>query len=173
MRPSRAARMSATRAARSTTGWSPRSSTCPWRDLFGTRRAAYPHRLSDLPSAYTVTTHAVNATQIAEDVGIVHVMELVFVRHQVSCCPCSPRILAANIPFFPELTNPDLVQFAASFGAKGYKVEKTEDLIPTLKQAIADNTVAIVDCPQAQQQSRKFIPTIIVCKTTDWIIDGW
>ena len=33
------------------------------------------------------------------------------------------------------------------FGAKGYKVEKTEDLIPTLKQAIIDNTVVIVDCP--------------------------
>ena len=49
----------------------------------------------------------------------------------------------SNVTF----TNPDLVQFAASFGAKGYKVEKTEDLIPTLKQAIADNTVAIVDCP--------------------------
>ena len=44
-------------------------------------------------------------------------------------------------------TNPDFVQFAESFGAKGYKVKKTEDLIPTLKQAIIDNTVVIVDCP--------------------------
>ena len=30
---------------------------------------------------------------------------------------------------------------------QGYKVKKTEDLIPTLKQAIIDNTVVIVDCP--------------------------
>ncbi len=49
----------------------------------------------------------------------------------------------SNVAF----TNPDFVQFAESFGAKGYKVEKTEDLIPTLKQAIIDNTVVIVDCP--------------------------
>lgn len=43
--------------------------------------------------------------------------------------------------------NPDFVRYAESFGAKGYRVERAVDLLPTLKQALADDTVAIVDCP--------------------------
>lgn len=43
--------------------------------------------------------------------------------------------------------NPDFVKYAESFGAKGYRVERAEDLLPTLKQAIADDTVVIIDCP--------------------------
>jgi acetolactate synthase-1/2/3 large subunit len=43
--------------------------------------------------------------------------------------------------------NPDFVKYAESFGAKGYRVERAEDLVPTLKQAIADDTVVIIDCP--------------------------
>ncbi len=46
-----------------------------------------------------------------------------------------------------EFTNPDFVKFAESFGAKGYRVERTEDLLPTLKTALGDGTVSIVDCP--------------------------
>jgi len=43
--------------------------------------------------------------------------------------------------------NPDFVKYAESFGAKGYRVERGEDLVPTLKRAIADDTVVIIDCP--------------------------
>jgi len=43
--------------------------------------------------------------------------------------------------------NPDFVKYAESFGAKGYRVERAEDLVPTLKRAIADDTVVIIDCP--------------------------
>ena len=43
--------------------------------------------------------------------------------------------------------NPDFVKYAESFGAKGYRIERAEDLLPTLKKAIADDTVVIVDCP--------------------------
>jgi acetolactate synthase I/II/III large subunit len=43
--------------------------------------------------------------------------------------------------------NPDFVKYADSFGGKGYRVEQTAELLPTLKQALADDTVAIVDCP--------------------------
>jgi acetolactate synthase-1/2/3 large subunit len=43
--------------------------------------------------------------------------------------------------------NPDFVKYAESFGAKGYRVERAEDLVPTLKKALADDTVAIIDCP--------------------------
>ena len=43
--------------------------------------------------------------------------------------------------------NPDFVKYAESFGAKGYRVERAEDLVPTLKQALLDDTVVIIDCP--------------------------
>ena len=43
--------------------------------------------------------------------------------------------------------NPDFVKYAESFGAKGYRVERAEDLAPTLRQAFADNTVVLIDCP--------------------------
>lgn len=46
-----------------------------------------------------------------------------------------------------HFTNPDFVKFADSFGAKGYRIERTEDLLPTLKEALAQNTVCIIDCP--------------------------
>ena len=51
--------------------------------------------------------------------------------------------------------NPDFVKYAESFGAKGYRVEKAEDLVPTLKQALADDTVVIVDCPVDYAENMK------------------
>jgi acetolactate synthase-1/2/3 large subunit len=43
--------------------------------------------------------------------------------------------------------NPDFLKYAESFGARGYRVERAEDLAPTLRQAFADNTVVLIDCP--------------------------
>ena len=54
-----------------------------------------------------------------------------------------------------KIQNPDLVTYAESFGAKGYRVEKTEDLLPTLKQAIADNTVVVIDCAVDYDENMK------------------
>ncbi len=54
-----------------------------------------------------------------------------------------------------NFNNPDLVKYAESFGAKGYRIEKTEDLLPTLKQALADNTVSIIDCPVDYSENMK------------------
>jgi acetolactate synthase-1/2/3 large subunit len=50
---------------------------------------------------------------------------------------------ASNVDF----TNPDFIKYAESFGAKGYRIERVADLLPTLQQALADNTVSIIDCP--------------------------
>jgi len=46
-----------------------------------------------------------------------------------------------------KFTNPDFVMYAQSMGAKGYRVTKAEDLIPILKEALAQNIPAIIDCP--------------------------
>jgi len=51
--------------------------------------------------------------------------------------------------------NPDFVKYAESFGAKGYRVERAVDLLPTLKQALADNIVAIIDCPVDYAENMK------------------
>lgn len=46
-----------------------------------------------------------------------------------------------------EFKNPDFVKYAESFGAKGYRVESAGQLESTIRQAIADNTVVVIDCP--------------------------
>lgn len=51
--------------------------------------------------------------------------------------------------------NPDFVMFAESFGAKGYRVERTEDLLPTLEAALGDGTVSIIDCPVDYAENMK------------------
>lgn len=51
--------------------------------------------------------------------------------------------------------NPDFVKYAESFGAKAYRITETAMLIPTLKQAIQDNTVVIIDCPVDYRENMK------------------
>jgi Thiamine pyrophosphate-requiring enzymes [acetolactate synthase, pyruvate dehydrogenase (cytochrome), glyoxylate carboligase, phosphonopyruvate decarboxylase] len=43
--------------------------------------------------------------------------------------------------------NPDFVKYAESFGAKGYMIQRTEDLLPTLQHALADDAVSVIACP--------------------------
>jgi acetolactate synthase-1/2/3 large subunit len=43
--------------------------------------------------------------------------------------------------------NPDFVKYAESFGAKGYRIESAGELLPTLKGALADDTVSVIACP--------------------------
>lgn len=64
-----------------------------------------------------------------------------------------------------SFNNPDFVQFAESFGAKAYRIERTEDLLPTLKQAIKDNTVVVIDCPVDYSENLKLTEKLgkLVC----------
>ena len=68
---------------------------------------------------------------------------------------------SSNITF----NNPDFVKYAESFGAKGYRVESSGDLLPTLKKAIADNTVVIIDCPVDYSENMKLTEKLgdLVC----------
>lgn len=43
--------------------------------------------------------------------------------------------------------NPDFVSYAESFGAKGYRISAASQLLPTLRQALADETVSVIACP--------------------------
>lgn len=43
--------------------------------------------------------------------------------------------------------NPDFVAYAESFGARGYRIEAAGELLPTLRRALADDTVSVIACP--------------------------
>ena len=64
-----------------------------------------------------------------------------------------------------DFNNPDFVTFAESFGAKGYRVQQVEDLLPILKTALADNAVSIIDCPVDYSENLKLTATLgeMVC----------
>ncbi|MDH5517387.1 MAG: acetolactate synthase large subunit [Gammaproteobacteria bacterium] len=54
-----------------------------------------------------------------------------------------------------HFNNPDFVKLAESFGAKGYRIKQTQELLPTIQQAIKDNTVVIIDCPVDYSENMK------------------
>jgi len=62
--------------------------------------------------------------------------------------------------------NPDFVAYAQSFGAKAWRVERTEELLPILKQALASNTVCIIDCPVDYRENLKLTEKLgeMVCQ---------
>ncbi len=68
-------------------------------------------------------------------------------------------------PSHIDFNNPDFVMFAESFGAKGYRVESADELVPTLEQAIADDTVVIIDCPVDYSENMKLTEKLgnLVC----------
>jgi thiamine pyrophosphate-dependent acetolactate synthase large subunit-like protein len=43
--------------------------------------------------------------------------------------------------------NPDFVAYAESFGATGYRITAPGDLLPTLRTALAADTVSVIACP--------------------------
>ena len=43
--------------------------------------------------------------------------------------------------------NPDFVTYANSFGATGYRIGSAEELLPTLRTALAEDTVSVIACP--------------------------
>ncbi len=64
-----------------------------------------------------------------------------------------------------EFGNPDFVKYAESFGAKGYRVESADDLLPTLERALADDTVVVIDCPVDYSENMKLTEKLgqLVC----------
>ena len=44
-----------------------------------------------------------------------------------------------------DFTNPDFVKYAESFGAKGYRVERADELKETLKRCLKAKELAVID----------------------------
>jgi acetolactate synthase I/II/III large subunit len=49
--------------------------------------------------------------------------------------------------YYVGFTNPDVVAYAQSFGAKGYRINAAEELLPALNTALDDDGVSIICCP--------------------------
>ena len=50
-------------------------------------------------------------------------------------------------PAHIDFTNPDFVTYAQAFGAKGYRVESSDELVPILNDAFEQKVPSVIDCP--------------------------
>ena len=56
--------------------------------------------------------------------------------------------------------NPDFVAYAESFGARGYRITSAGELLPTLRAALADDTVSVIACPVDYTANAELIRTL-------------
>jgi acetolactate synthase-1/2/3 large subunit len=49
--------------------------------------------------------------------------------------------------YYVKFGNPDIVKYAESFGAKGYRINSADELLPTLEAALDDDGVSLICCP--------------------------
>jgi acetolactate synthase I/II/III large subunit len=54
-----------------------------------------------------------------------------------------------------DFHNPDFVRYAESFGAKGYRIERARELLPTLRRTLSDDNVSVIACPVDYSQNIK------------------
>jgi acetolactate synthase-1/2/3 large subunit len=59
-----------------------------------------------------------------------------------------------------SFTNPDIVKYAESFGAKGYRITAADQLLPTLKAAMADDGVSLIACPVDYSENLRLTDTL-------------
>ncbi len=56
---------------------------------------------------------------------------------------------------YVDFTNPDFVKYAESMGAKGYRIEKADELIPALEEAFLNKVPSVIDCPVDYSENEK------------------
>ncbi|MBC2581097.1 acetolactate synthase large subunit [Clostridium sp. DJ247] len=61
---------------------------------------------------------------------------------------------------FIGFTNPDFVKYAEAMGLKGYRVNKAEELMPILKEALEQNVPAVIDCAVDYNENLKLTNTL-------------
>ncbi|HZN84729.1 MAG TPA: acetolactate synthase large subunit [Mycobacterium sp.] len=61
---------------------------------------------------------------------------------------------------YVSFTNPDVVTYAESFGAKGYRITEADQLLPTLKKALADDGVSLIACPVDYSENLRLTDTL-------------
>jgi acetolactate synthase-1/2/3 large subunit len=61
---------------------------------------------------------------------------------------------------YVSFSNPDIVTYAESFGAKGYRITEADQLLPTLKQALAEDGVSLIACPVDYSENLRLTDTL-------------
>ena len=56
--------------------------------------------------------------------------------------------------------NPDFVAYAESFGARGYRIRAAGELLPTLRAALADDTLSVIACPVDYSANAELIQSL-------------
>ena len=56
--------------------------------------------------------------------------------------------------------NPDFVAYAESFGAKGYRISSSDELLPCLRAALDGDTVSVIACPVDYTANTELIRTL-------------
>jgi acetolactate synthase I/II/III large subunit len=54
-------------------------------------------------------------------------------------------------------TNPDVVKYAESFGARGYQITSADELLPTLRTALDEDGVSIINCPVDYRENLRLV----------------
>jgi acetolactate synthase-1/2/3 large subunit len=62
--------------------------------------------------------------------------------------------------YYVKFSNPDVVKYAESFGAKGYRITDADQLLPTLKEALADDGVSLIACPVDYSENLRLTETL-------------
>ncbi len=61
---------------------------------------------------------------------------------------------------YVKFGNPDVVSYAESFGAKGYRITSADELLPTLKNALDDDGVSLIACPVDYSENLQLTDTL-------------
>lgn len=56
---------------------------------------------------------------------------------------------------FVKFNNPDFAKMAESYGARGYRISAAEQLLPTLQESLAADTISIIECPVDYSENTK------------------
>jgi len=62
-----------------------------------------------------------------------------------------------------DYTNPDFVKYAESYGAKGHRIEKTEQLRPKLEECLDSPGVHLIDIPVDYSGNQSLLDKELVC----------
>jgi acetolactate synthase-1/2/3 large subunit len=62
--------------------------------------------------------------------------------------------------YYVAFNNPDVIGYAESFGAKGYRVTAADQLLPTLKAALDDDGVSLITCPVDYSENLRLTDTL-------------
>jgi acetolactate synthase I/II/III large subunit len=68
--------------------------------------------------------------------------------------------------FGVDFGNPDLVTYAESFGVRGYRIERADELLPALRSSLEGTAPSLIDCPIDYRENEKLSEALgeVICQ---------